>query len=218
MITAEVTFSREQLVSLKHPMGLVGIGWETYEDISEEVGETSPLHITYNRGNLTIEPVTQLHEFLRALLGDLISLAGMAMQINAIATGSTTLRSEKRNFAAEPDLSFFVSKAGIHQTKDYVPDEIELAPDIVCEIDIYHASEDKFKIYAEFGVSEFWVYDGEKLKMFKLQKSGEYKEIERSAELPILTSAVLSDYLRRGQTEQQFVVLSDFQNWLQENK
>lgn len=218
MVTAEVTFTREALVSLKHPMQYVGIDWHTYEEISEEIGESSPIHLTYNNGVLTIMPVTELHELLTGLLHDFVRLAGLALRMNVIATGKATMRSERRNYGVEPDLSFFVSKADIHQTKDYVPKEIELAPDIVGEIDVHHPSDDKFEIYAEFGVSEFWQYNGEKLKIFKLQTNNEYKEIERSEELPILTSEVLTEFLKRGQTEQQFAVLSDFQDWLQANK
>ena len=217
MITAEVTFSREKLLSLKHPMEYVGIDWQTYEDISEELGESTPLHLTYNKGVLTIMPVTELHELLTGVLHNFIIFAGMTLRINVISTGKATMRSKRRNYGVEPDLSFFVSKSDIHQIKDYVPKELELAPDIVGEIDVHHPSDDKFEIYAEFGVSEFWQYNGEKLKIYKLQANSEYKEIERSEELPILTSAVLTEFLRRGQTEQQFTVLSDFQNWLQAN-
>jgi Uma2 family endonuclease len=218
MITAEVTFSRDELVSVKYPMQYVGIDWQTYEEISEEIGESSPVHLTYNNGVLTIMPITELHELLIALMERLIGIVSLTIQTEIIPTGKATLRSKRRNYGVEPDLSYFVSKADIHQTKDYVPKEIELAPDIVCEIDVHHPSDDKFEIYAEFGVSEFWQYDGEKLKIFKLQQTGEYKEIERSEELPILTGAVLSEFLKRGQTERQFAVLSDFQNWLRENK
>ncbi len=198
-------------------MEFVGIDWQTYEDISAELGASSPLQITYNKGVLTIMPITEIHEFLTGFLHDLIRFSGLSLRINVIDTGKATMRSKRRNYGVEPDLSYFVSKADIHQIKNYVPNEIELAPDIVGEIDIYHPSDDKFEIYAEFGVSEFWQYNGEKLKIFKLQADGKYKEIERSEELPILTSAVLTEFLKRGQTEQQFTVLSDFQNWLQEN-
>lgn len=218
MITAEVTFSRERLLSLKYPMQYDGIDWQTYEDISAEIGESRAVQLTYDKGFLTIMPVTEIHELLTGLLHDFIRFAGLALRVNVINTGKATMRSKRRNYGVEPDLSYFVSKADIHQVKDYIPNELELAPDIVGEIDVYHPSDDKFEIYSEFGVSEFWQYNGERLKIFKLQTSGEYKEIERSEELPILTSAVLSEFLKRGQTEQQFTVLSDFQNWLQENK
>ena len=218
MITAEVTFSKDKLVSIKHPMQYIGIDWDTYEDICEEIGDSEAIRLTYKKGVLTIMPVTELHEFLTSLLHDFIRFAGMTLRINVISTGKATIRSKRRSYGVEPDLSYFVSKADIHQTKDYVPNELELAPDIICEIDLYHSSDDKFEIYAEFGVSECWQYNGEKLKIFKLQASGEYKEAERSEELPVLTGEILSEFLKRGQTEQQFAVLSDFQNWLQENK
>lgn len=218
MITAEVTFSRNHLLSLKYPTQYVGIDWQTYEEISAEIGESSHLQLTYKKGNLTIMPVTEIHELLAALLERMIGLVSLVTQTEIIPTGKATMRSERRQYGVEPDLSYFVSKADIHQIKNYVPNEIELAPDIVGEIDIHHPSDDKFEIYAEFGVSEFWQYDGEKLKIFKLQETGEYKETGRSEELPILKSEVLSEFLKRGQTEQQFIVLSDFQNWLEENK
>jgi Uma2 family endonuclease len=217
MVTAEITISKQDLLKLKNPMSLVGVDWETYEEISEELGESTPLHLTFDKGVLTFMPVTELHELLTGLLHDFIRFTGFALRINVIGTGKATLRSQYRQYGVEPDLSYFVSKAEIHQTKNYVPKELELAPDIVCEIDVYHLSEDKFRIYSDLGISEFWLYDGERLKIFKLE-NGEYKEIERSAELPVLTGEILTEFLNRGQKEQQFSVLSDFQNWLQENK
>ena len=196
-----------------------GIDWETYEEISEEIGESSPVHLTYNKGFLTVMPVTELHEFLTSLLHNFITFAGIALQKNVVPTGKATMRSRRREFAVEPDLSFFISKAHIHIVKSFVPNELDLAPDVVCEIDVHHPSDDKFEIYAEFGVSEFWQYDGVALMIYKLGASGEYQLIERSEELPILTSDILGAFLQRGKNEPQFTrVLADFQNWLQENK
>jgi Uma2 family endonuclease len=217
MVTAEITFSRKDLVGLKHPIMFIGVDWETYVEISEEIGESSSLHLTFDKGTLTIMPTTEIHELLTGLLHDFIRFAGFALRINVIATGKATMRSQRKGYGVEPDLSYFVSKADVHRIKNYVPNELEMPPDIVVEIDIHHPSDDKFGIYAEFGVSEFWQYDGEKLKIYKL-RNGEYREVEKSEQLPILTSAVLSGFLKRGQTEQQFTVLTDFQNWLQENK
>ena len=207
------------MVSLKYPMQYSGIDWETYEEISEEIGESSPVHLTYNKGFLTVMPVTELHEFLTSLLHNFITFAGIALQKNVVPTGKATMRSRRREFAVEPDLSFFISKAHIHIVKSFVPNELDLAPDVVCEIDVHHPSDDKFEIYAEFGVSEFWQYDGVALMIYKLGASGEYQLIERSEELPILTSDILGAFLQRGKNEPQFTrVLADFQNWLQENK
>ncbi len=218
MVTAEVTISKDDLLGLRNPMTLVGIDWETYEEISEELGESASLHLTFDKGALTFMPVTEIHETLVILLERFIALVSLATRTNIIPTGKATMRSKRRNYGVEPDLSFFVSKAAVHRIKNYVANELEMPPDIVGEVDIYHPSDDKFEIYSEFGVSEFWQYDGEKLKIYKLPTNGKYEEVERSEELPILTSAVLTEFLKRGQTEEQFEVLSDFQKWLQNNK
>jgi Uma2 family endonuclease len=219
MVTAEITISKEDLLGLRNPMTLIGVDWEIYEEVSEELGETTSLHLTFNKGSLTFMPVTELHEFLTSLLHNFITFAGIALRKNVVPTGKATMRSKTKQYGVEPDLSFFISKADVHIIKSFVPNELQTAPDIVCEIDVHHPSDDKFEIYAQFGVAEFWQYDGIKLSIYKLQPSGEYKEIERSEELPVLTSEILSVFLKRGQDEAQFTnVLSDFQDWLQNNK
>lgn len=218
MITAEVKFSRKELVALKYPMELVGVDWATYEEISEEIGESSPLHLIFNRGTLTIMPVTEIHEMLISLIERFITIVSLVKRINIVPTGKATMRSERRNYGVEPDLSYFVGKADIHRVKNYVPNEIELAPDIVVEIDIYHPSDDKFEIYGEFGVPEFWQYDGERLKIFRLREGGKYREIEQSEQLPVLNAAILTEFLARGLKEEQFKVLTDFQSRLQEKE
>lgn len=218
MVTAEVTISKNDLTGLNYPMELIGIDWETYKKISEELGESTPLHLTYRKGKLTFMPVTEIHEMLIVLLERIIGLVSLASRKEIVPTGKATLRSKRKDIGAEPDFSFFVSKADLHQAKYSVPDEVEMPPDIVGEIDIHHPSGDKFRIYAEFGISEFWHYDGERLKIYKLQPGGEYEVIERSEELPILTGMILTEFLKRGQSEPQFSVLTDFQNWLRENE
>ncbi|HEX8637771.1 MAG TPA: Uma2 family endonuclease [Pyrinomonadaceae bacterium] len=180
MVTAEITFSKNDLLGLKNPMTLFGVDWETYEEISEEIGKSTSLHLAFNKGALTIMPVTEIHELLTSLLHDFITFTGLALRKNIVPTGKATMRSQHRKYGVEPDLSYFVSKADIHQIKNYVPNELELAPDIVVEIDVHRPSDDKFDIYSEFGISEFWQYDGERLKIYKLQTSGEYAEIGRT--------------------------------------
>ena len=205
-------------MGLRNPMSLIGVEWETYEEISEELGESTSLHLTFDRGTLTFMPVTELHELLIALVERFMTLVSLKTRQNIVPTGKATLRSKTKQYGVEPDLSYFVSKANVHLLKAYVPNEIETPPDIVVEIDVHHASDDKFEIYAEFGVSEFWRYDGEKMKIYKLQPKGKYLEIKQSAELPVLTSAILTEFLRHGHTEEQYKVLADFQDWLQNNE
>lgn len=217
MITAEVTFSRTNLIGIKHPMAYPGIDWQTYEDISEELGESSSLHVTYHKGTLTFMPVTELHEMLVSLLHSFVTFTGMYLRTNIVSTGTATLRSRLRLIGVEPDLSYFVKSADGHMIKSHVDNEIRFPPDIVAEIDVFHTSDDKFDIYSELGIPEFWRYlDGE-FQIFLL-RDGKYAEAEKSEQLPVLTSKILGEFLNRGQQEQQFKVLTDFQSWLQDRK
>lgn len=221
MVTAEVSFSKEELIgnlTPQNPLRLFGVSWTDYEKIAEEFGESNPFHITFNKGILIIMPVTEIHELLISLIERFMTIVSLVERINIVPTGKATMQSKQRDIAAEPDASYFVANAAAHRIKNYVPKEIELAPDIVVEVDIHHPSGDKFEIYAEFGVPEFWQYDGERLKIFKLQETGEYAEIENSEQIPILTGAILTEFLKRGLDKDQFTVLSEFQNQLQENK
>ncbi|MCW5959520.1 MAG: Uma2 family endonuclease [Pyrinomonadaceae bacterium] len=218
MITAEVTFSKENLVGLKYPMQYSGIDWQTYREIANEIGETRSLQLIYHDGTLTIMPITEIHEMLTILLERMVGLVSLTLRQNIIPTGKATIRSKRRNLGVEPDVSYFVSNADIHQGRDHVSDEVDIPPDIVGEIDLHNASDEKFDIYAELNISELWQFRNSALRMFRLNELGKYEAIERSVEVPILTGDILTEFLNRGQKEQQFVILSDFQNWLQENK
>ena len=95
---------------------------------------------------------------------------------------------------------------------------MDTPPDLVVEIDETHKSDDKFEIYAAFGIKEFWLYDAEILRIFKLSETGEYLLSNNSLALPILTAETLTEFLNRSQRENQLDVLLDFEKWLQENK
>lgn len=55
--------------------------------------------------------------------------------------------------------------------------------------------------------------------MFKLNESGAYEQIDQSDQLPILHSEILTSFLNRGRDEEeQFILLTDFQDWLKNAK
>ena len=81
MVTAEVTIPIEKLRNLKHPMQYIGIDWDTYEQISEELGESNSLHLFYDRGSLTIMPVTEIHELLTSLVAKFYNLCRNEFEI-----------------------------------------------------------------------------------------------------------------------------------------
>jgi Uma2 family endonuclease len=196
-----------------------GITWDDYLNLSEQTLDKTNLHISYNRGILKIMGQGFKHENISRFLNSLIVVASLFLKINVVPSGSMSLISMKARKGAEPDESYYVQNAHLASfKKELFDDETDTLPDIVVEIDESHKSEDKFEIYAAFGIKEFWLYDTEIMRIFQLSETGEYLLSENSLALPILTSEALTDFLNRSQNEEQFKVLIDFQTWLLEEK
>lgn len=197
---------------------LYGVSWENYIEFTEATLNQTDLELTYNRGVLRIEMgIGFRHENLSRFLNNLIMLACLHLRQNIIPTGSMTLTSNKVRKGADPDESYYIQNAHRASFKQQLfDDETDTPPDIVVEIDETHKSTDKFEIYAAFGIKEFWLYDVEVLRIFELSENGEYLLRENSIALPILTAEILTEYLKRSQTEDQFEVLQNFEKWLSE--
>lgn len=207
-------------VTPENPMVLYGVSWEDYIEFTKATLDETDLEITYNRGVLKASMgIGFRHENLSRFLERLMTLVTMHLRQNIISTGSMTITSNKVRKGADPDESYYVQNAHRASFKRQLfDDETDTPPDIVVEIDETHKSDDKFEIYAAFGIKEFWLYDEEVLRIFELAETGEYLLSEKSIALPILTAKVLTEFLNRSQREEQFKVLADFQSWLQENK
>jgi hypothetical protein len=84
----------------------------------------------------------------------------------------------------------------------------------VVEVDIHHDSTNNDSIYAALGVPEIWRYDGWTASMWSLQGNA-YVEAETSLALPIITPAILTEYLTRLREEGEFAAIIAFDEWLQ---
>jgi Uma2 family endonuclease len=221
-MTTSATFNLTDLINNVSPTEMktfYGITWENYLRLSEETLDRTNLHISYNRGILKIMGQGFKHENLSRFLNSLMTVMSLFWGKEIIPAGSMSLISKKARKGADPDESYYIQNAHLASfKKELFDDETDTPPDIVVEIDESHKSDDKFEIYAACGIKEFWLYDTEIMRIFLLSETGEYLLSETSSALPILTDKVLTGFLNRSQTEEQFKVLSDFQIWLQENK
>ncbi len=197
-----------------------GVSWENYIEFTKETLDETALELTYNRGVLKVElGIVFSHESISRFLHSLITALSLVFSQNIVSAGSMSLISRRVCKGADPDESYYIQNARFASFKDELyDDETDTPPDVVVEIDKSHTSDDKFEIYAAFGIKEFWLYSDEVLRIFLLTETGEYLTAERSLALPVLSSAVLTEFINRGQREEQFRVLADFQDWLRKNK
>ncbi len=220
-MTAATLDIEEILVGItsETPKILYGVSWEDYVELSEATIDKTNLKISYNRGVLKIMGQGFNHENISRFIDRLITITGLFLNENIVPAGSMTLISNKVRKGADPDESYYIQNSQLASFKDELfDDETDTPPELVVEIDKSHSSEDKFEIYAAFGIREFWLYSRQTLHIFLLSDTGEYLKAEKSEALPVLTAKVLTDFINRAQNEEQFRVLSDFQNWVQENK
>ena len=199
---------------------LYGVSWEEYVEFTKATLDETNLELTYNRGVLKVNMGQGFrHENLSRFLNSLITTVSLILRVRIIPVGSMTLTSSRVRKGADPDESYYIQNAHRASFKqELFDDATDTPPDIVVEIDETHKSEDKFEIYAAFGIKEFWLYDAEVLRIFELSDTGEYLLSKNSLALPSLTAKVLTEFLNRSQREDQFKVLVDFEKWLQENK
>jgi Uma2 family endonuclease len=191
-----------------------GATWEEYEELLDQVGEASGLRISYNEGTLKVLSLSVEHEICVRFIEHLIGAITIKLRINIISTGSATMRKKKKKKGNEPDASFYVqtaSKIGNRLDLDF---EVDPPPDIAVEVDIHHDSTDNDSIYAALGVPEIWRYDGWTASIRRLHGSN-YVEVETSPALPMITPAILTEYLARLREEGEFAAIIAFDEWLQ---
>src|SRR5262249_41861633 len=175
-----------------------------YEELLAQVGETRHgLRLSYNDGTLKIMSLSLEHETYADFIKALVMQIRFRLRINIRAAGSTTLRKQKKTKGNEPDASFYVQTAAAVGNRLDLNFEVDPPPDIAVEVDIYHDSTDNDPIYAALGVPEIWRYDGWEMTILHLQ-GNHYVAAKASLAFPLLTAAILTEFLTRMRQEGEF--------------
>jgi len=215
-MSAETATYREVIERLPTDSTLIlrGISWDDYEELLAAVGEAPGLRISYDQGTMQIMTPSSEHESYVRLIERLVDRVSSKLRIKVLSFGSATMKHSRWRKGSEPDACFYVqsaSRIGNRVLLDFTNDP---PPDIVVEVDINHDSLSKFPIYAALGVSEIWRYDGQALAIYLLERN-QYIPSEASLALPMLTSAVLTEFLSRSRSEDQYEMLLEFEIWLE---
>ncbi|MEW6131492.1 MAG: Uma2 family endonuclease [Acidobacteriota bacterium] len=196
---------------------LYDIPWETYQDLLEAIGENRGIRTAYNQGVLQIMTVSSEHESYAEFMKRLVDRVSFYLRIKILFFGSMTMKKAKKRKGLEPDACFYVERANLIGNKIHLDFSTDPTPDIAVEIDIHHESLSKLPIYAALEIPEVWVYDEQALTIYHRQGDA-YVEAESSLALPILTGKILTDFLSRSKTADQYEALLEFENWLQSQK
>jgi len=190
------------------------VAWDDYEELLDQIGEAHGLRISYNDGTLKVMSLSPAHEKYADFIKSLVVHIRLRLRINILFFGSATMRKRKESKGNEPDACFYVKTAAAIGNRIEIDFTVDPPPDVVVEVDIHHDSTDNYPIYAALGVPELWRYDGWEAAIFHLQEN-DYVEAKASLALPMITSAVLTEYLARMRQEGEFAAIIAFDEWLQ---
>jgi Uma2 family endonuclease len=190
---------------------LSGISWTTYETLLEELSDRR-LRLTYNRGNLEIMAPSPEHELNKRVLGRFIETIAEELEISIYPLGSTTFKQPKLS-GAEPDECFYIRNIAAVMGKKRLNMAKDPAPDLIVEIDITSSSPNRLQVYADLGVSEVWIYNGESLVIQQLQNDT-YIAVQSSQFFANLAIPDIASWLQRSTTMDYLALVKAFRGWV----
>lgn len=203
------------LSSIRTPVILDGISWETYLSLLRDYESRPGTHLTFDGGLLEIMPPLPEHEFFSETLRDLVVAATRALGIEVHSLRSATWKREDLQQGAEGDNSFYIQNETIVRGRKDIRLPEDPPPDLVIETDNTNSSLDKLGIYAALGVPEVWRYENGILTIYYLADNT-YKSTDRSLALPILTVEDIQNIVIEREGNGQNAFLRALEDWLNE--
>ncbi|MDQ2099046.1 MAG: Uma2 family endonuclease [Tychonema bourrellyi B0820] len=193
---------------------LQNVSWEMYESILEELGEGYAVRLAYYKGTLEIRMPLPKHEKAKSLIGYLVNVLLEELNIDCEVLGSTTFKRQDMQTGVEPDDCFYIQNQGAVRGKDRLDLTVDPPPDLAIEID--NSSQTSLNCYEALGVPELWRYDGEVLKIYRLQE-GKYTESSTSQNFPDFPIIdLIPQYVDRSKTEGRSPTIRAFRAWVRE--
>jgi Uma2 family endonuclease len=190
---------------------LSGISWNTYETLLEELSDRR-LRLTYNRGNLEIMSPSPEHELSKKVLSRFVETLAEEVEVRIYPLGSTTFKRSKIS-GAEPDECFYIRQIDAVRGKKRLDLTEDPAPDLVLEIDVTSSSQNRLQVYADLGVAEVWIYDGESLVIQQLQNGG-YLTSQSSQFFVNVPIPDIARWLQQARTMDYLELVKAFQSWV----
>jgi Uma2 family endonuclease len=200
------------MLAVNQKLILQSVGWDVYEQVLKQYQNSNEVHFAYDDGFLEVEVPLFEHEAANRVLQNLVTTICAEKEIDFINAGSTTFRKRAKSKGCEPDTAFYIQNESRVRGLKNLDLNQDPPPDLVIEVDVTSPSLNKMPIYAALGVSEVWLYNGERVIFYKLF-GGIYQEIQNSLALPILDSQTANNFLQKGLTESSSKWIREIRDW-----
>ncbi len=190
---------------------LSGISWQTYETLRSEL-RNRRLRLTYNHGTLEIMAPSPEHELSKEVLGRFIETLAEETDLPIYPLGSTTLQRRELS-GVEPDKCFYIRNIALVRGKKRLDLTVDPEPDLVIKIDVTSSSTNRLQVYADLGVAEVWIYNGDSLIVKQLQNST-YIDSQTSQFFASIPISKITRFLQQAQTADYLELVKAFRRWV----
>jgi len=205
--------SKPEIAPANHAV-LPNISWQTYQAMLADMGDRRSIRLSYDHGVLEIKMPLGLHETVNYILERMIVALTEELNLGIRGFGSTTLSRADLAVGVEPDCCFYIQNSDRMNGRD-----IDLAndppPDLVVEVDITSPSKRRFPIYRDLGVPEIWRYSSSRICIYQLQ-ANEYLECEFSLAFPMVSGAILNQFLGQLAANDDNKLIREFRAWIRQ--
>jgi Uma2 family endonuclease len=191
---------------------LSNIDWATFEDLARS--DRAGARFAYDHGYLEIMPLSLRHERIKKRIAMMIEAAARKIETPIVGAGSTTLKIALKRRGVEPDECYDLAHASAVRDVDELDLSVDPPPDLAIEVDISSSSLDPLAIYADMGVPEVWIYDGEMIHAWLLQPDGRYREQPKSRSFPLLPLDEFQEFLQRQPGIEEAEGWRSYEEWL----
>ncbi len=198
---------------------LENIDWRTYSRLLHAFANQPRIRLTYDQGRLEIMPPMLAHEDDAGFLGRMVEALTEELRLAIRSGGSTTLRRQLRQRGIEAAKCFWIKNAPRMKGRRRLNLRRDPPADLAIEVDVSHSSLDRLGIYAALNVPEIWRLEHDELHFYLLGDDGQYASAGHSLSLPMVTPAVLVQFLKRARrAADQNLVLRTFRAWVRRNR
>lgn len=192
---------------------LMNVSWQTYQALLKDLGCHRASRLTYDQGVLEIFMPSELHEIINRLLALMITVLTDELGMKIKGYSSTTLDREDLERGIEPDSWFYIQNVDSILGRQFDP-ATSPPPDLAIEVDIMSSSQRRFGVYHQLQIPEIWRYTEERgVVIFQLQADG-YMECEVSPTFPMVSGAMLMEFLQLAKSEDDNAVMRELRQWI----
>ena len=189
------------------------VSWQRLAQILVKLEQNRSFRIAYADKVLEIMAPSGEEERAKVVIANLLEMSLKFQEKSWDSFGSTTLKSESKGVALEPDNCFYIQNHQAVTGKKTLNLTQQPPPDLVIDTD--GVSTNKVTAYEALRVPELWIYSGGKLKIHILVNS-EYMEFNTSPNFPdIPVAKAIPQFVERANIFGVTKALEEFESYLQ---